>query len=908
MYTRKVSVFMGSLPLAAGHGSAGPHPGNEGFECQIYHNPKPECKGTYFHTEGEWGLDNLDLVARNSMQCGQGVDPNDPDNLGNADSAFGEGWSSGCSSDLETDANVSQFQIDNAADCWVDWTISVLDENPKKGLSNPCCLDGTCGSDSSFPERSDSAAVDDFCRVKSICGNNVMASQHVACCPNRATTYGEFNNEKTLCGCPASGRCENPTNLCFNKTMSIGAAGRGFRPFTRNQTEAQFWGTGIYKLLKPGPLHYNSFFNTAEMEIKAPHAYHANHRGVTSWRACLRSDQFLADGVTPDPAFNASQLNWNESWDKVYGQDNRDDPDCVDFEFVHSDYHIDGFDKNGRRTVRWNRGGEWDYHKNDKIKLPIGIKDGCWVLFWKWEGDEGGLWVNAHDIEICINRVCGQICGPILGDQQPSFPTPPVTPPETCDVTNCDDCSTDSTKCDQCKDNFYYNSGANTCTACHASCVGACEDDSGECSNCATVTFKNGAECTPCGANCDVCTNNSSCDQCKSGFHGSDCQACIPNCSQCSDGATCDVCKPNFFGPDCVQCIANCDVCTNGTTCDVCNDKFWGSTCTPCDSSCLNSECDSDGVCVSCPTNFYHGNTSECKECSCDYNCDPASGECIDVDTDPVCSASPQVDYDREIFSVFASGAASLCDQGRNGLADFRTICKDCDPTTDCGTDDNRLFSFQNGAELVIKAPLHVSGSGSVEALLQLPFATTASGPNCKANSDAMQRLLSTNATNTFDFEFKLSGFNANFRRLQPVHLLQWPDEMTPLVSIAFGGATQPSGGPSCTGIYVKALGASVNDSGHGYEIAQDVWYGVSLDFSGSDHSDVRFTVSRQGQSNLWSFYRRNYVSDKKMPAEGPKLGVFSRGHSTEGDVSGSSGHIHFRNIGLNIVEGNPDL
>ena len=161
-----------------------------------------------------------------------------------------------------------------------------------------------------------------------------------------------------------------------------------------------------------------------------------------------------------------------------------------------------------------------------------------------------------------------------------------------------------------------------SCSACDSSCY-KCENVNTECTACAatfldTVTktcvvtcptgFFNDVSdqtCTACGADCDACTDATTCTTCIAGkklYVGT----CLTTCPTNS----------HEVDPDCFPCIAGCDICPDVLTCTTCTDGHFLDVSNICVTDCLtgNFGDPADKTCKSCPL-------TDCTECVALDNC-----------------------------------------------------------------------------------------------------------------------------------------------------------------------------------------------------------------------------------------------------------------------------------------------
>lgn len=96
-------------------------------------------------------------------------------------------------------------------------------------------------------------------------------------------------------------------------------------------------------------------------------------------------------------------------------------------------------------------------------------------------------------------------------------------------------------------------------------CIQGFELLSGNCQNCLLGYFLNGSICSPCGINCQNCSNNLNCTNCLLGW--------------ALNGTICNICASGYIhnGSNCVHSIPNCVVhyfLGNLTACSGCIDGY----------------------------------------------------------------------------------------------------------------------------------------------------------------------------------------------------------------------------------------------------------------------------------------------------------------------------------------------
>ena len=105
----------------------------------------------------------------------------------------------------------------------------------------------------------------------------------------------------------------------------------------------------------------------------------------------------------------------------------------------------------------------------------------------------------------------------------------------SCSVSRCVDCKDDYTKCKAC--NLGYGLDLDgKCSKCSTGCL-ECSTNASFCTKCLSLYFFNkGGECKQCPQSCDVCTSETFCDKCRSGYYpnNGNCEICPIGCSACN--------------------------------------------------------------------------------------------------------------------------------------------------------------------------------------------------------------------------------------------------------------------------------------------------------------------------------------------------------------------------------------
>ncbi|KAI8467543.1 MAG: hypothetical protein J3K34DRAFT_523630 [Monoraphidium minutum] len=235
-----------------------------------------------------------------------------------------------------------------------------------------------------------------------------------------------------------------------------------------------------------------------------------------------------------------------------------------------------------------------------------------------------------------------------------------------CSSGNCDVCSSGSAgACTKCKSGWALISGScdgqcsdtTNCDACSSTVDGGCTKckngkvlDDGKCvGTCSTGKWNNNGKCDPCSNNCTSCSSASTCSVCATGYKvvSGVCQV------SCSD-TNCDICSTSGAGT-CTKCNSGwalssgaCDRCDDAD-CDVCTNN-GANSCT----KCKNGKVLDDGKCVdTCPAGKWKNVDkcdpckANCKSCSSGATCDVCNdnywadnnGDCSNCPSD--CKACP---------------------------------------------------------------------------------------------------------------------------------------------------------------------------------------------------------------------------------------------------------------------------
>ena len=137
------------------------------------------------------------------------------------------------------------------------------------------------------------------------------------------------------------------------------------------------------------------------------------------------------------------------------------------------------------------------------------------------------------------------------------------------------------------------------------------------------------SRCSPCMANCQTCTDNSSCLQCQLGLHYSagQCQTCNTYCLNCT-ASVCFNCVQGY-APSvsvCIDCsipMPRCLLCSSAAVCSLCESTyiFKPSTrqCVLCSSLMANCLlCNFTNNCQKCQSGYYSLTFKQCGVCTFD--------------------------------------------------------------------------------------------------------------------------------------------------------------------------------------------------------------------------------------------------------------------------------------------------
>ena len=304
------------------------------------------------------------------------------------------------------------------------------------------------------------------------------------------------------------------------------------------------------------------------------------------------------------------------------------------------------------------------------------------------------------------------------------------------DATTCTLCTEETTlhngSCpDECPDNqIEIENQCEQCTTGIADCV-ECDLTKNNCIDCRDINLLSAAgEIVDCITECET----------ENGYYldGRNCKPCIANCDQCSNSTTCNVCSQDFFlqtespvcddgcgageygeNRQCNSCsVSNCNSCPlnnciscNGNlklkivleansivgqppieviTCnDDCGNGFFenGSNCSPCEDNCLR--CDDATTCTHCNSTHYLYNDDCLEECDAPLteihnslngnSCQRCHVNCAECAVDDVNNCSKCVQH----YFLLDSSCVSDCGDGKievdsNLTDEFGGVCENC--------------------------------------------------------------------------------------------------------------------------------------------------------------------------------------------------------------------------------------
>ncbi|ELP89099.1 hypothetical protein EIN_099610, partial [Entamoeba invadens IP1] len=276
---------------------------------------------------------------------------------------------------------------------------------------------------------------------------------------------------------------------------------------------------------------------------------------------------------------------------------------------------------------------------------------------------------------------------------------------------NCGKCNTTASECLLCSTNKYPDDVNKKCVECDHSCGGNCNGTTGMCLSCETnyvFTQPISRKCESCQTfdiNCEYCEPDFTrkCLVCLDGFYldatNHTCEPCnsIPNCSECDTNGICITCQLNNVFVD-----------TKPPSCIACNQYY---------PKCISCSQDVSSKCTECEYGFYPNSTGYCVECDlfCNKKCNSSTGYCDscltnNVFTEPksfICETCNQFDVNCAICSSTFERKCEMCNTGMFKIQyGNEVICKSCDLTCNhqCNSDDghclecleNYIFSEAN--------------------------------------------------------------------------------------------------------------------------------------------------------------------------------------------------------------------
>lgn len=191
-----------------------------------------------------------------------------------------------------------------------------------------------------------------------------------------------------------------------------------------------------------------------------------------------------------------------------------------------------------------------------------------------------------------------------------------------CQVSDCSDCSKNSTICEKCKDPLVLFNGT---------CLAQCPQGSYKDSN---------RVCKPCMDNCDVCNCSAKCQKCSISFFLLTDKTCADKCP----------CKHAEIDNECIECL--------NPRCKICSDDL--KTCTVCSADKVLYK----GDCIEeCPTGTFLNEERKCEECRTPCK------EC----TEKACKCTSCIDN----YSLTKDNKCTgTCD---NGFVKVEGKCEKCD-------------------------------------------------------------------------------------------------------------------------------------------------------------------------------------------------------------------------------------
>jgi hypothetical protein len=298
-----------------------------------------------------------------------------------------------------------------------------------------------------------------------------------------------------------------------------------------------------------------------------------------------------------------------------------------------------------------------------------------------------------------------------------------ITPECLC-INNCIDCDNDTSNvlvCSKCDNGFSILEGTPK-YSCTTTCPQEYYKDTSSIST-----------CRRCELNCKICSNDTACTSCNSGFYlkngecvsdcgdgyylsTSTCLSCESDCKTCSSNTLCTVCNSGYYlsSSDCLACESNCDVCSNSTACSLCNTGFYlknedcvsdcgdgyyisNNDCLTCGTNCKS--CNSDTACISCNSEYYLKNEDCVISCGDGYYI--SSTDCLDCESNcKSCSSDTVCNQCNSEFYLKKEDCVSNCGDGyyisSTDCLDCESNCKSCSSDTICNQ-CNTGFYLKNG-------------------------------------------------------------------------------------------------------------------------------------------------------------------------------------------------------------------
>ncbi|ELP87473.1 protein serine/threonine kinase, putative [Entamoeba invadens IP1] len=257
----------------------------------------------------------------------------------------------------------------------------------------------------------------------------------------------------------------------------------------------------------------------------------------------------------------------------------------------------------------------------------------------------------------------------------------------TCDTcssfdSNCVTCATNySRMCTKCTTAKYPDETSHTCIDCSTTCNNKCNTSNGMCEGCQynfVFTEPKSNVCVSCisfDTNCSLCDTNYSrkCIQCNIGFYPNASGICV----HCHN--TCQICNPsNGYCSKCINGLIQID--STSLNCQTCNE--FDSFCETCDSN--------KNGCVSCQDGKYPGSNGKCTLCSdtCNSICNKTNGICMSCKSQYVFDSPKSTKcVSCTTFDQYCAKCPTTfdrkCLQCSSGKYPNPTTCQSCDLT--CG-------------------------------------------------------------------------------------------------------------------------------------------------------------------------------------------------------------------------------